>query len=183
PRPAAEPLQPGRPHRVYAGSPRQGPRTLDPRRQVPGRPGTGRTLHPPEDCPVLLEGRCRAYITPERFWANQARLAANRARAEAAGAVRQGPSLVAGIVRCGRCGQRLMVSYGGRASRLRYSCSRAMVEYAEPVCQSLAGRVLDDLVAAQVLAALEPATLELSLAAADDLQQERARLHQNWQQQ
>jgi len=76
-----------------------------------------------------------------------------------------------------------MVSYGGRASRLRYSCSRAMVEYAEPVCQSLAGRVLDDLVAAQVLAALEPAALELTLAAAADLQQERARLHRNWQQQ
>jgi hypothetical protein len=39
------------------------------------------------------------------------------------------------------------------------------------------------LVAAQVLAALEPAALELSLAAADDLEQERARLHGNWQQQ
>ena len=37
--------------------------------------------------------------------------------------------------------------------------------------------------AAQVLAALEPAALELSLAAADDLEQERARLHRNWQQQ
>jgi hypothetical protein len=39
------------------------------------------------------------------------------------------------------------------------------------------------LVAAQVLAALEPAALELSLAAADDLEQERARLHRHWQQQ
>ena len=39
------------------------------------------------------------------------------------------------------------------------------------------------LVAAQVLAALEPAALELSLAAADDVEQERARLHRNWQQQ
>jgi hypothetical protein len=39
------------------------------------------------------------------------------------------------------------------------------------------------LVAAQVLAVLEPAALELSLAAADDLEQERARLHRNWQQQ
>jgi hypothetical protein len=182
-RPNRETLQHVLHHPVYAGYYRHGHRTLDPRRQVPGRPGTGRTIHKPEDCPVLLEGRCPAYITPERFWANQARLAANRARAEAAGAVRQGPSLVAGILRCGKCGQRLMVTYGGRASRLRYRCSRALVEYAEPVCQSLAGRVLDDLVAAQVLAALEPAALELSLAAADDVQQERARLHRNWQQQ
>jgi hypothetical protein len=58
-----------------------------------------------------------------------------------------------------------------------------MNEYAEPLYQSLAGGVLDDLVAAQVLAALEPAALELSLAAANDLEQERARLHQNWRQQ
>ena len=68
----------------------------------------------------------------------------------------------------------MMVAYSGRASRLRYSCSRAMVEYAEPLCQGLAGRVLDDLVAAQVLAVLQPAALELNLAAADDIEQERA---------
>src|SRR5205085_1217963 len=41
-----------------------------------------------------------------------------------------------------------------------------------------AGRPLDELVGGRVLAALEPAALELSLAAADDLHQERARLHQ-----
>src|SRR6516162_3808543 len=169
-------------HPVYAGYYRHGYRALDPRRKVPGRPGTGRTIHKPDDCLVLLEGRCPAYITPERFWANQERLAANRARSEVAGAVRHGPSLLAGILRCGRCGRRMMVAYGGRASRLRYSCGRAMVDYAEPMCQGLAGRVLDDLVAAQVLRALEPAAVELDLTAADEIQQERARLHRNWQQ-
>jgi hypothetical protein len=42
--------------------------------------------------------------------------------------------------------------------------------------------VLDELVAEQVLAALQPSALELSLAAADDLQQERDRLIENWRQ-
>ena len=78
-------------HPVYAGYYRHGHRALDPRRKVPGRPGTGRTINQPADCLILLEGRCPAYITPERFWANQERLAANRSRMEAAGAVRQGP--------------------------------------------------------------------------------------------
>src|SRR4051794_19455959 len=181
-RPNRETLQNLLHHPIYAGYYRHGHRALDPRRQVPGRPGTGRTNNKPEDCPVLLEGRCPAYITPERFWANQARLAANRARAEAAGAVRQGPSLLGGLLVCSRCGQRLMVSYNGRESRLRYQCARAAIDYAAPLCQGLAGRLLDDLVATQVLAALEPAALELSLAAADDLQQERARLHRVRQQ-
>jgi DNA invertase Pin-like site-specific DNA recombinase len=182
-RPNRETLQNMLHHPVYAGYYRHGHRALDPRRKVAGRPGTGRTINKPEDCLVLLESRCPAYIPAERFWANQERLAANRARAEAAGAVRQGPSLLGGLLRCGRCGQRMMVAYSGRANRLRYNCGRAMVEYAAPLCQGLTGRVLDDLVAAQVLAALEPAALELSLAAADDIQQERARLHRNWQQQ
>ncbi|MFL6199538.1 MAG: recombinase family protein [Thermoanaerobaculia bacterium] len=182
-RPNRETLQNMLHHPVYAGYYRHGHRAVDPRRQVPGRRATGRTIHKPEDCSVLLEDRCPAYITPERFWANQQRLAANRARTDAAGAVRQGPSLLGGILRCGRCGRRMMVAYSGPASRLRYSCARAMIEYADPLCQSLAGGVLDALVAAQVLAALEPAALELSLMAADDLEQERARLHRNRRQQ
>ena len=178
-RPNRETLQNMLHHPVYAGYYRHGHRALDPRRQVPGRPGTGRTINKPEDCTVLLEGRCPAYITPERFWANQERLAANRARSDAAGAVRQGPSLLGGILRCGRCGRRMTVAYCGPASRLRYQCSRAMADYAEPVCQGLAGGVLDELVAEQVLTALKPAALELDLVAGDDLERERARLHQD----
>jgi len=83
---------------------------------------------------------------------------------------------------CGRCGQRLLVSDSGRARRLRYPCGRAAVAYAAPLCQGRAGRPLDDLVAAPVRAALEPAALQLSLAAAADLHQERARLHRLRQQ-
>ena len=45
---------------------------------------------------MLLEDRCPAYITPERFWANQQRLAANRARTDAAGRCARGPSLLGG---------------------------------------------------------------------------------------
>jgi DNA invertase Pin-like site-specific DNA recombinase len=181
-RPNRETLQNMMHHPIYAGYYRHGHRPTDPRRKVPGRRGTGRGIKQPENCLVLLENRCPAYITPDRFWANQDRLRANRARSEAVGPVREGPSLLGGILRCGRCGQRMMVAYSGQASNLRYNCGRAMVDYAEPLCQGLAGRVLDDLVAAQVLAALEPAALELNLAAAGDIEQERARLHQDWQQ-
>jgi DNA invertase Pin-like site-specific DNA recombinase len=182
-RPNRETLQNLLHHPIYAGFYRWGHRSTDPRRQVPGRSGTGRTINKPQDCQVLLAERCPAYITPERLAANQERLAANRARADTLGAARHGPSLLSGLVVCGRCGQRMMVSYSDGGNRLRYSCGRAMIEYAEPLCQSLAGGPLDELVAAQVLAALEPATLELSLAAADDLQQQRQQQHESWQQQ
>jgi hypothetical protein len=74
----------------------------------------------------------------------------------------------------------MMVAYTGRVGRLRYSCQRGALDYAEPVCQSLAGGPLDELVGRQVLLALEPAALELSLRAVGDAQAERDRLDRQW---
>jgi hypothetical protein len=56
------------------------------------------------------------------------------------------------------------------------------VAYGEPRCQSLVGRVLDEWVGQQVLAALEPAALEVSLKAIEEVQAERAQLHRHWRQ-
>jgi len=170
-------------HPIYAGYYRWGHRAIDPRRKVPGRPGTGRTSRSPKDCLVLLEGRCPAYITVARYWTNQQRLEANRARAASLGAARQGPSLLGGLLVCGRCGRRLLVNYTNAGRGLRYSCTRGVVDYGEPTCQSLSGQRLDRLIGQQVLAVLQPAALELHLAAAADVAQERQRLHQHWQQQ
>src|SRR5207244_11113898 len=50
-------------------------------------------------------------------------------------------------------------------------------------CRGLQAGALDELVAQQLLRALEPAALELSLGAAADLQRERQRLALHWQQQ
>jgi hypothetical protein len=77
----------------------------------------------------------------------------------------------------------MIVSYTNAGSSLRYNCSQAIACYAEPLCQSLSGQRLDALIGSQVLAVLEPAALELHLAAAQDVVQERQRLHQHWQQQ
>src|SRR5262249_4548555 len=48
--------------------------------------------------------------------------------------------------------------------------------------QGRAGRGLDELVSEQILAALQPEALQLSLAAVADLEQERARLHRHHRQ-
>src|SRR5262249_28536770 len=127
-------------HPIYAGYYRWGHRALDARRQVAGRPGTGRTVRAPKDCLVLLEGRCPAYIAVARFWANQQRLDANRARAASLGAVRSGPSLLGGLLVCGRCGRRLLVQYVNAGRGLRYTCRRGAIDYGEPACQSLSGQ-------------------------------------------
>jgi hypothetical protein len=76
----------------------------------------------------------------------------------------------------------MVVNYNNAHNGLRYNCSHSLACYGEPECQSLSGKRLDALVAEQVLAALQPAALELHLAAAADLEQQRQQLHQHWQQ-
>lgn len=167
-------------HPIYAGAYAYGRRPTDPRRQQPGRPATGRRVATPERCAVLLQDRLPAYISWAQFERNQAQLAANQATG--LGPIRSGPSLLSGLILCGRCGLRMAAMYNGCGGRLRYACSQMAVNYGESFCQSLVGQVVEDWVSAQVLRALEPAALEISLRVAADLEGERHHLHQHWQQ-
>jgi DNA invertase Pin-like site-specific DNA recombinase len=167
-------------HPAYAGAYRYGYRPIDPRRKVPGRPGTGRRIRAAEQCSVLIRDHCPAYIDWDRFETNQRTLAENRARADSKGAPRPGPSLLGGILTCGRCGRRMIIGYSGAKSILRYNCSRGASDYAEPLCQTIPGRLLDDLAAEQILAAMTPAALEASLAALADVEQQRRQLDDQW---
>ena len=97
-------------HPIYAGAYRWGHRKIDPRKQQPGRPHTGRTLIPAASCEVLIKDRFPAYISWERFEDIQQRLADNRSIAAALGAPREGPSLLGGLLVCGRCGRRLLAA-------------------------------------------------------------------------
>ena len=169
-------------HPIYAGAYSHGRRPTDPRRRVPGRPATGRRLAQMEQWAVLIRDQLPAYITWEQYENNLQQMARNRCRAAAMGAPRDGDSLLAGVIYCGRCGRRMCVSYPGGSRLPRYSCQRDAMDYAEPRCQSLAGKELDALVARQVLTALEPAALDLSLRAGAELQRERQRLDQHWRQ-
>ncbi len=84
-----------------------------------------------------------------------------------------------------RCGVRLGVQYQhshGRPIPFTYACAHRRNHYGEALCQHVAGPVLDAFVTAHVLAALEPAALELSLAAAEQVEQDRAAIAQLWEQ-
>jgi len=167
---------------IYAGAYAYGRRPVDSRRKKPGRPSTGRVTAVPEDWAVLLQDQFPAYITWEQYERNLGRLKANRAQAEEMGAVRHGPSLLAGLLVCAKCGYRMTVNYSGPSNRHSYLCSRLMVDYGGQMCQHMAGAPLDQFVSERVLEALEPAALELSLAATRNLQREREDLERLWQQ-
>lgn len=170
-------------HPLYAGAYRYGFRPTDPRRQAPGHPKSGRgSGQAAADCQVLLRDRFPAYISWEQFEANQARLAANRSRAEAVGAARDGGALLAGLVWCGRCGKRMYVRYGRRGQRATYVCSTLRSDYGLPLCQATAAAEVEAWAAEQLLAALQPAALEASLAAAAEVEAQRHQLGRHWEQ-
>lgn len=174
-------------HPIYAGAYRWGHREVDPRKKVPGRPTTGRTFNSHDKCRVLIRDRFPAYVTWEDFEKNQQILESNRALGKMLSAPRHGPSVLAGLLVCGRCGHRMLVGYGntGGASgkkTLRYSCQRDAIDYGQPVCQSLSGAVLESFVIERLLQAVSPMSLELSLAAAEDVERERKQLDDHWQQ-
>src|SRR5919198_6378513 len=165
-------------HPMYAGAYTYGRRPTDPKRKQPGRPSTGRLVAKPEDWQVLLPDRIPAYISWEQFERNRRQLEANTQAG--LGVIRYGPSLLSGLVVCGRCGLRMASAYNNNGVGLRYSCSREMVDYGGAICQSLTGAPLDAWMSELVLQALEPAALEVSLAVAADAEAQRQRLHQQW---
>ncbi|MGH7176336.1 MAG: recombinase zinc beta ribbon domain-containing protein, partial [Tepidisphaeraceae bacterium] len=140
-----------------------------------------------EDWKILIPDSVPSYISWDQFLRNVAQLKQNRASWVTQGAVRHGPSLLGGIVYCGRCGSRFCVMYhgvtAGHPPRPYYWCRRATWDPTADRCPSIGADVLEELVGQQILKALEPASLELSLKAADHVQTERGRLHRHWKQQ
>jgi DNA invertase Pin-like site-specific DNA recombinase len=170
---------------AYAGIYAYGRSRTEPSRRLPGHEHSGRVrCLDAGEWLVRIEGALPAYISAGQYERNLARMAANRARAESLGAPREGPALLGGLVACGICGHRMQVSYERSRQGLtgRYSCQRRHDTYGEPRCQQMAARFLDDHVVAQVLSALAPAALELSVTAARQVEAHRAEVDRIWRQ-
>ena len=190
-------------HPIYAGAYRWGHCEIDPRKKIAGRAGTGRVLHAYDECRTLIRDRFPAYISWDAFEEIQHKLTENSNVAKGFSAPRGGPSVLAGLVVCGRCGHRMRVGYShmlptstnsartpnasgelkqSRSQSLRYSCTSEMVDYGGPPCQSLCGDSLEAFVIDRLLQAVSPASLDLSMAACADIQRERDQLAAHWQQ-
>jgi DNA invertase Pin-like site-specific DNA recombinase len=169
-------------HPIYAGAYAYGRRRVDAQRKQSGQSRRGQVMVPMEEWLVLRRDHLPAYITWDQYLANRERLRQNVAHWDTQGAPRQGAALLGGLVYCDHCGFRMQISYP-EARRGLYSCCRPDRSDEPGRCPSLSARTLDALVSRQVLRALEPAALEVSLQAHADLDGERQRLHRHWQQQ
>ncbi len=120
---------------------------------------------------VLLHDHHEPYIPWDHYERHQRMLAdnTNMRGAMAKGAVRRGESLLAGLLRCGRCGRRLHVTTDGkRGSSGRYQCLGAHLNHGAQKCVSFGGLRVDQAVEREVLRVVAPGAVEAALSAAND---------------
>jgi len=168
-------------HPFYAGAYAYGRCPLDPTRRAPGKKA-GRRNVPPEEWVCLLRDKVPAYIPWEQYEENRRRLAANDRGRGLAAAAGRAPTLLNGLVRCGRCGRPMLAHNARPTANPRYVCGQEFAEYGGPRCQSVTAAYVDRMVEGLVLRAVEPAALELSFRAAERVEQDRERLHAHWRQ-
>jgi DNA invertase Pin-like site-specific DNA recombinase len=150
---------------VYAGAYAFG-RTMSKASVEDGRKRIKRGLRRPQaEWDVLLKDQHAGYITWSEFERNQRVIADNATGkgALARGAVRRGELLLAGLLRCGHCGRKVYVGYGGKAGR--YYCQGALVNHGAQRCISFGGLRADHTVGAEVLRVLKPLGVDAAVRA------------------
>src|SRR5215813_5107529 len=132
---------------------------------------------------VLIPDHHPGFIDWQTYEANQERIARNTRPGphQAGGAVREGGALLQGLARCGHCGRRLHTHYRGRNASPGYHCAgKVLVENRGVYCLNIGGVQIDAAVTRTFVAALEPAGLAATLAAAERLEVEREAALKQW---
>ncbi|MGH8673796.1 MAG: recombinase family protein [Burkholderiales bacterium] len=144
---------------AYAGAYAYGRTTLR-SRVVDGRlrSSIGRVRR--SEWPVLLQDRHEAYISWQQFERVEEMLAKNAQARGGRGAARRGNALLAGLVFCRRCGHRMGVGYSGTSPHGRYRCDAANMRSGAPKCISFSALDVDEQVARQLIAAVQPGAIE-----------------------
>jgi hypothetical protein len=141
-----------------------------------GRARQGKRRRKPQaQWKVLIFDSHPGYICWDDYLRNQRMLEENAAGGWGGGqrgAVKRGPALLTGLLRCGRCGRPLHVNYSGNTGRVaRYVCTGSRRERGSAGCLSAGALRLDEAIVAEVLAAIQPLGIEAALVAEEQLAQ------------
>ncbi len=123
---------------------------------------------PRSDWAVLLVDHHEGYLPWAEYERNQ-RLIADNANGKGMmvrGAVRKGEALLAGLMRCGHCGRRLLVSYNGTKGDIgRYNCDAVRNTPGADPCISFGALRVDTAVSAEIVRLLQPLGIEAAVHA------------------
>lgn len=124
---------------------------------------------------ALIRDTHEGYISWKQFEEIQHMMTNNAHLGDRSGTAKRGVALLAGLLRCRRCGRKVMVAYTGNGPYvLRYVCHRGALDNGEPPCITFAGLGLDEAISREIMTVLEPAAIEAAVLATaqERLQQE-----------
>src|SRR3989449_9186089 len=147
-----------------------------------GEPRIGTRRKPREQWLAWIPNAHDGYVSWDDFERIQHTMAANRRGREHAGAATSGPALLAGLLRCRRCGRKLTVWYTGTAHDvLRYACVRGALDNGEPRGISFGGLSIDAAMAKEVLRVVQPAAIDAAVVASQEAAHQRDDVLEVWQ--
>ena len=125
---------------------------------------------------ALRPGAHEGYVDWDRAEAIRMMVSNNVPASRHHGAPKHGNALLAGLLRCRRCGRKLTLRYTGAKHAIpRYACHRGQLDNGEPRCIAFGGLRVDDAIEQALLTVVQPGAVA---AAADAEAQAAARRDQ-----
>src|SRR5512134_998749 len=123
---------------------------------------------------ALMPNAHEGYVSWERAEAIRTMVSSKVPTSRHHGAPKHGDALLAGLIRCKRCGRKLTLRYSGMKHHIpRYSCSRGWLDNAEPRCIAFGGLRVDDAIEAALLSVVGPGAIAAATAAEQEAGQRR----------
>jgi hypothetical protein len=121
---------------------------------------------PRDEWLALRPGTHEGYVDWEQAEAIRKMVSGNAPTSRHHGAPKHGDALLAGLVRCRRCGRKLTVRYSGVKHDIpRYACHRGLLDQGEPRCIAFGGLRVDDAIEAALLEIVEPGAVAAAVEA------------------
>lgn len=115
---------------------------------------------------ALMPNAHEGYVSWEKAEAIRIMVSSNVPTSRHHGAPKHGNALLAGLIRCHRCGRKLTLRYSGMKHHIpRYSCSRGWMDNAEPRCIAFGGLRVDDAIEEALLHVVEPGAIAAAVEA------------------
>jgi hypothetical protein len=121
---------------------------------------------------ALMPNTHDGYISWEKAEAIRKMVSSNIPTSRHHGAPKHGDALLAGLLRCRRCGRKLTLRYSGAKHHIpRYSCTRGWMDNGEPRCIAFGGLRVDDAIENALLTVVGPGAIAAAVAAEKEANQ------------
>ena len=129
---------------------------------------------PRSDWLALMPNVHEGYVSWEKAEAIRKMVSNNISTSRHHGAPKHGDALLAGLLRCRRCGRKLTLRYSGTKHHIpRYSCTRGWMDNGEPRCIAFGGLRADDAIENALLAVVGPGAIAAAVAAEKEARERR----------